>query len=414
VGVLWTMAQIKRTKYLFFWMDDAPFLDIPLLLRGQVARTALKQLYAISILQSQEYPIALDELRILFTIPADHWVSASAVIEESRVSSDQLDRFARQGLLVTDEDDECLRELKRRDEQLASTQWNLYATLYHFMSKWRDVDVAAQFPANPEEWEESNSRTDEAFKSFIDRYGRPPNAFHSAANSLANVELPLLRRSNGVFEGLNRRKTTRAFDANLPLELNDLSLILYYTFGCHGSVPVFEDIVGLKKTSPSGGSLHPTEVYLLIMNVSGLEPGVYHYAVEKHRLELMIKLEQSDARKWGNEFTAGQSYPSQAQALFIMTSRFYRNFWKYRKHQKAYGVLLMDVGHLSQTFYLVCAELGLGAFITAAINSFNIESKLGLDGFTEGAIAICGCGAPAQHDLIDPQFTPYSPRKTQL
>ncbi len=71
----------------------------------------------------------------------------------------------------------------------------------------------------------------------------------------------------------------------------------------------------------------------------------------------------------------------------------------------------MDAAHLSQTFYLVCGELGLGAFITAAINSSNIEEKLGLDGFIEGALAICGCGTPAEQDLVDPEFRPYSPRR---
>jgi putative peptide maturation dehydrogenase len=408
------MARIKRTKYLFFWIDDAPFLDIPLLLQGQVAQKPLRQLYAISVLQAQEYPIAFDEARVLFAIPSDHWVPASAVIEESRVSPDQLARFTRQGLVITDDDDDDdgqLRELRKRDEQLASTQWNLYAAVYHFMSRWRDVDVGAQFPNTPQELEESSALTEKAFRTFIDRYGWPPDAFHSVTNALSTLELPLFRRSDGLFRVLSNRRTTRAFDPDIPLRLNDLSLLLYYTFGCHGSVPVFEDIIGLKKTSPSGGSLHPTEVYVLAMHVIGLGPGVYHYVVENHSLEVMVKLEQREARDWGNEFTAGQSYPRQAQALFIMTSRFYRNFWKYRKHQKAYSVLLMDAAHLSQTFYLVCAELGLGAFITAAINSGNIESKLGLDGFIEGAIAICGCGAPAQPDLIDPHFRPYNPEE---
>src|SRR5262249_10346024 len=78
----------------------------------------------------------------------------------------------------------------------------------------------------------------------------------------------------------------------------------------------------------------------------------------------------------------------------IMAARFYRNFWKYRQHRKAYSVVLMDVAHLSQTFYLVCAQLGLGAFLTAAINHVNIEEHLGLDGFAEGGIALTGCGAP--------------------
>jgi nitroreductase len=47
-------------------------------------------------------------------------------------------------------------------------------------------------------------------------------------------------------------------------------------------------------------------------------------------------------------------------------------------------VALMDAAHLAQTFYPVCAELGLGAFVTAAVNGANIEKRLGLDLFTEG------------------------------
>jgi SagB-type dehydrogenase family enzyme len=124
---------------------------------------------------------------------------------------------------------------------------------------------------------------------------------------------------------------------------------------------------------------------------------------------LITRLDRQSAQDWANEFTAGQSYPRSAHALFIMTSRFYRNFWKYRQHQKAYAVLLMDAAHLSQTFYLIAAELGLGAFVTAAINAVNIEDKLRLDGYQEGAIAICGCGKPSSLNVIDPRFDPYMP-----
>jgi SagB-type dehydrogenase family enzyme len=124
----------------------------------------------------------------------------------------------------------------------------------------------------------------------------------------------------------------------------------------------------------------------------------------------MVRLERSEAEEWADEFTAGQSYPRSVQALFVMTSRFYRNFWKYRNHQETYGVLLMDAAHLSQTFYLVCTDLGLGPFVTGAINSVNIDKRLGLDGFEEGAIIVCGCGKPAEIDLIDSDFRPYVPR----
>ena len=76
----------------------------------------------------------------------------------------------------------------------------------------------------------------------------------------------------------------------------------------------------------------------------------------------------------------GQSYFGTAAVSFVLTARFYRNHWKYRRHQKAYAGILMDAAHLSQTLYLVSDDLGLGAYVTIAINARDIEARLGLDG----------------------------------
>src|SRR5205085_9770337 len=95
---------------------------------------------------------------------------------------------------------------------------------------------------------------------------------------------------------------------------------------------------------------------------------------------------------------------------FILTARFYRNHWKYRRHQKAYAGLLMDAAHLSQTLYLVSTELNLGAFVTIAINARDIEERLGIDGVTEGVIAMTGCGRrmPGESPL-ELRFSPERP-----
>jgi nitroreductase len=98
-----------------------------------------------------------------------------------------------------------------------------------------------------------------------------------------------------------------------------------------------------------------------------------------------------------------------------MAARFYRSFWKYRRHQKAYASLMMDAAHLSQTLYLVAAELGLGAFVTAAVNGANIEERLGLDGWSEGVLAMCGCGKPSsKRSVLEPSFTRYVPRTSPV
>jgi SagB-type dehydrogenase family enzyme len=109
---------------------------------------------------------------------------------------------------------------------------------------------------------------------------------------------------------------------------------------------------------------------------------------------------------------SGQTYFGSAHVLVFMAARFERNHWKYHAHDKAYPAILMDAAHLSQTLYLVAAELGLGAFVTAAVNTVDVDERLGLDGYREGSLAICGFGPPAaEPSPFDPAFVPYVPSR---
>ena len=103
----------------------------------------------------------------------------------------------------------------------------------------------------------------------------------------------------------------------------------------------------------------------------------------------------------------GQSYFGDAHVSFVLAARFARTQWKYRRHEKAYAGVLMDAAHLSQTLYLVAERLGLGAFVTLAVNGRDAEARLGLDGCSEGVVAMAGCGPRAQAGSpLDPRFVP--------
>ena len=94
----------------------------------------------------------------------------------------------------------------------------------------------------------------------------------------------------------------------------------------------------------------------------------------------------------------------------IHVARFDRTFWKYAQHRKAYKAVLMDSAHLSQTFYLTAAHLGLGAFYTAAINDADIARRLRLKPVREAAIAINGVGlADSGRDELHFVTDPYRP-----
>jgi putative peptide maturation dehydrogenase len=403
------MPRIRRSVYVFFHRYDAPFLAPGDLVRGVTEVRRAPQLLAISVLRSAEFEIGENDFGLLAAVPSDRWIDVEELAAEDRP---RLRELAELGLLVSDEDNPRLEELLRRDEVLTEGRWNIYAALFHSLTKWRDVDFRRELGP---ELEELPVQSTAAVARLVDLHGEPPPHFQAVEQALSELELPLVRRRGQLFDALSRRKTARAFDREGAVTLDQLAILLYEVFGCRGYVPLGPGIAALKKTSPSGGSLHPIEAYVLVRQVAGVDAGIYHYRADSHALELLEPLVAANAEELAVKFTCGQSYFGGAGALFILTARFYRSFWKYRKHRRAYGVLLMDAGHLSQTLYLVCAELGLGAFVTAAINGADIEERLGLDPFAEGALAICGCGKPVSTPSeLEPEFLPYVPRETTI
>ncbi len=338
-----------------------------------------------------------DALDVLLAVPSDRWVPEDDAGEPAIVR-----RLAERGLLVSDADDERLRALRAIDERLTATSWHRYAALHRATTAWGDVEVAVSEQAEPAEL---SGALAEGSPAFVERFGPPPPHFYGVGEA---IRLPAPAREGPLFDLLAARHTTRGFDREAPLQAAELSTILHHVWGCHGSARIGDDLVVLRKTSASGGSLHPIEVYPLVRAVEGMESGLYHYSVERHGLTPVESMSPDDAGALADSFLGGQWYFSSAPVIFVMSARFERSFWKYREHDKAYAAVLLDAGHLSQTFYLVCEELGLGAFVAGAINDATIDDRLRLPAFAEGSIAVCGCGRAAPSGL-EPRFEPYSP-----
>ena len=99
-------------------------------------------------------------------------------------------QLAHKGVLLSDEDDPELDELRSRHETLESLGWKLEAALYYFLSKWRGIDLRRL--AGQDETSDLLPPTDEAVRAFVTRFGPPPSAFASAEAPLAVRELPLV------------------------------------------------------------------------------------------------------------------------------------------------------------------------------------------------------------------------------
>jgi hypothetical protein len=253
------MALVRRCRYVCFFYDDFPFLDVGLLLRGTVEPVTVRQVYALSILRGEAVPLSADEFDLAASIPSAGW--AEAVDEEATRE------LARKGVLLSDENDPELEALRARHESLERMGWNLEAALYYFLSKWRGIDM--RLLAGQDEASDLLPPTDEAVRAFVDHLGPAPTAFSSVATPLAVRELPLVERKGELYDVLLRRRTTRSFERSTPLTQRELAVVLRYVFGYHGYVPLFGQVTTLKRTSPSAGGFHPVEAYPLIVASRG-------------------------------------------------------------------------------------------------------------------------------------------------
>ena len=328
------------------------------------------------------------------------WVATAAHLdEEVQVDASDLALYARvpeQGIDAGELDEDFDRLLARgvllsdapryaahaaRDAAVRAAGWWGPAALAQRLGRWAGVDVAAI----------EASEGKRGIAVLLAENGAPPTESVRARAQAALIALPPPVRTE-FDELLAARTTCRNFDAEAALRLVELAQVLHRVFGAQASRELAPGATMLKKNSPSGGGLHPIEAYLLVRRVEGLAPGLYHYQCVEHALESMRALEDDEAAELAHELVAGQSWFAGAPVLVLMAARFDRNHWKYPNHPKAWKVIQLDAGHLSQNLYLSATELGHGAFITGAINDARAEELFELDGITTGAVAVCGFG----------------------
>ena len=362
------MAWVRRTRHLVFAPPGGePAASLPVL----------------SLLTGRRVGLSLDELGVLLGLSTHRWAWR---VDDAAIS------LAERGFLVSDEAAEPFEQLRRRDSELTTLGWHPAAAAFLVGTRWDGTRVTAR-------------RRDGSRPPRRPRVGAPQSPFHERDG--APLPLPAVAREDELNRLLHLRRTTRSFDSSQPVTELELATLLRSVWGAHGSAPLAHGDVAIRKTSPSGGGLHPVEVYPFVRNVEGVEPGVYHYRSRDHELVRLRALDAETCLELLERATAGQWYFADADVVFVMTARFARSFWKYRHHAKILRGILLETGHLSQTFYLLCTQLGLGPYVTAAVDDAELERALDLDPLYEAPVAVCGCGrAPTERSPLDPEFRP--------
>jgi putative peptide maturation dehydrogenase len=364
------MPWVRRTRHLATSVGEG---DLP-------------EIVVRSLLTGRRVRLAPEGLARLLDVPVRSWTW----FDETDAWVDEL---GRNGLVVSDSPELPFPDLRRRDDDLTALGWWPEAAALHVGGRWDGVRTRVR--------DRSGSLSPRAYP------GAPLPALPVRGGPV--TPLPRSDGDSPLRQVLARRRTVRTFDDTRPVEAAEVAALLRWVWGAHGTVRLAGGDVGLKRTSPSGGSLHPIEVYPVVRRVAGLEPGLYHYLGGEHALERIAALDEGSARSLVENGTAGQWYFAEADVAFVMTARFWRKYRKYRRHPKAYRVMLLEAGHLSQTFYLLCTELGLGPWVTAALVDGVLEQALGLDPLDEGIVAMCGCGRPRSDRPLAPLEPSFAP-----
>lgn len=250
---------------------------------------------------------------------------------------------------------------------------DFYRSMTHF-----DCTVDSPFPSHQQQ-----------------RLPQPPLA--KAAVSEEKVSLPMdfsaLELTNDTVKLIYNRESRRSYSGE-EITLLQLSFLLWATQGVKS---MRGNNYATMRTVPCGGARHPFETYLLVQNVQGLKPGVWHYLPLTNEVEFLHEVE--NIPQTITDSVVGQKWASTASVVFYWSLVPYRAEWRYG--EAACLRSLVDVGHVCQNLYLACEAAKLG---TCAIISFDFNlcnSLFGIDGNEEYTVYCAPVGTVSAVDNSD-------------
>ncbi|MEO6226560.1 MAG: putative peptide maturation dehydrogenase [Thermomonas sp.] len=347
---------------------------------------------------------------LLGALGAVDWIARVEL--DASFGSEAVDTCLAAGLLLAQAEDDGVLA----DDAFRAAGWHASSAVAHMTARWQGID-------GPQGMTETDTDTN---AGLLRQHGTPPSHLRSGATSDAGIALPRIERDD--FDALlDTRATCRNYDTDAHVPLVTFSQLMARVFGARGIGHPADGFDVFKRTSPSGGALHPTECWLIVQRVEGIAAGLYRYRIDTHALEPVTPgiappqpgdvgtklLDDGVSHAWTADelrafariAVAGQDFFADAPVLCALAPRFHRNFWKYRNHSKAYRVTVLDAGHLSQTLQLCATQAGLGPLVTGAINEIDIERAFGLTGYLESPMVVCGFGARAAK-LVTSEFDP--------
>lgn len=228
-------------------------------------------------------------------------------------------------------------------------------------------------------------------REYLDESFLPVVAAIDAERVLEAVELPAsVEPTARLGDLIATRRSARSFGGG-PVGFPELATLVR---ACAAVTREPGDGVMPGRAVASGGALYPVELWVLALDVPGLDRGAYRYAPVRDVL----------AREGDAEVVArflrealldlGEDSPvARCAAIGVLVARPWRSMRKYGP--RGMRLTLHEVGAMSQQFHLTAAAIGLASTDWAGFYDVPANRALGLDGLRHLVLHTVLLGRPA-------------------
>jgi len=182
-------------------------------------------------------------------------------------------------------------------------------------------------------------------------------------------------------DAIVRRRSFRDFTGD-PVPLDCFTTIVRATAGISASAEVKladGEIAQFNlRTVPSGGGLYPIDLYIAVLNIKTIKPGIYRYQPLEDKLIEMGNHKKLDPLLKSFSGVVDMVKSSNASLLFLYVAKPWRSMRKYGN--RGLRFVFQEVGGMVQNLHLAVAGLGLGSVDCASFFEDDAHTALNLDG----------------------------------
>ncbi len=269
--------------------------------------------------------------------------------------------------------------MNTKNEAFDEYQFSL-SEMYHENSKMREIDAGFY------SWI-TFVNTSKEIRKIITRPNYKYNGFNTQK---LRIGMPANDDQKKFFyDVLTRRRSERTFK-DTPIDFECFSRLLFLANGVTINQTQGDDVTFNLRTTPSPGGLFPVEVYCIVQNVEGIDPGLYLYSpVDNEIVQLYTDTRDNLDKALSKAMSPLTDSIKSTAAVFVLAANMPRVKFKYR--ERGYRFALLETGHIAQNIILAAESENLGSvcvggYIDDHMN--NIINANGLDMIVQYCILV--------------------------